>query len=57
MVVHRCSSGTHDWGNNLMMALGFDIGNTQRFQFPAKIQKEAESKYEECISRRSMGPL
>jgi len=45
VVVHRGSSGIHDWGNNLKYALGFNMKNTKRFQFAAKVQKEAESKY------------
>ena len=45
VVVHRGSSGIHDWGNNLKMALGFSMKKTKRFQHAEKIQKEAESKY------------
>lgn len=45
VVVHRGTSGIHDWGNDLKMALGFDMKNTKRFEHSAKIQKEAEAKY------------
>ncbi len=45
VVVHRGTSGIHDWGNDLKMALGFDMKNTKRFKHSAKIQKEAEAKY------------
>ena len=45
VVVHRGTSGVHDWGNDLKMALGFDMKNTKRFKHAAKIQKEAEQKY------------
>ncbi len=45
VVVHRGSQGIHDWGNNLKMALGFNMSNTKRFSHGKKIQKEAEAKY------------
>ena len=45
VVVHRGSSGIHDWGNNLKMVLGFDMKNTKRFQHAKKIQQQAETKY------------
>ena len=45
VVVHRGSSGIHDWGNNLKMSLGFNMKNTKRFQHAKKIQDEAQKKY------------
>ena len=45
VVVHRGSSGKHDWGNNLKMALGFSMKKTKRFQHAEKIQNEAQKKY------------
>jgi len=45
VVVHRGSSGIQDWGNNLKMALGFNMKNTKRFKHAKKIQKQAETKY------------
>jgi hypothetical protein len=45
VVVHRGSQGIHDWGNNLKMALGFNMSNTKRFQHAKDIQKKAEEKY------------
>jgi hypothetical protein len=45
VVVHRGSQGIHDWGNNLKYFLGFDLKNTDRGKFAAKVQKEAEAKY------------
>ena len=45
VVVHRGSSGIHDWGNNLKMALGFSMKKTKRFQHAEKIQNEAQKKY------------
>jgi hypothetical protein len=45
VVIHRGSQGIHDWGNNLKMALGFNMSNTQRFKHSKEIQKKAESKY------------
>lgn len=44
VVVHRGSSGIHDWGNNLKMALGFNMKNTNRFKHAKKIQDEAQKK-------------
>ena len=40
VVVHRGSSGIHDWGNNLKMVLGFDMKNTKRFQHAKKINSK-----------------
>lgn len=45
VVVHRGSQGIHDWGNNLKYFLGFDLKNSNRGKFAAKVQKEAEAKY------------
>jgi hypothetical protein len=45
VVIHRGSQGLHDWGNNLKMALGFNMSDTKRFSHGKKIQKEAEAKY------------
>jgi len=45
VVVHRGSQGIHDWGNNLKYFLGFDLKNSDRGKFAAKVQKEAEAKY------------
>lgn len=45
VVIHRGSQGIHDWGNNLKMALGFNMSNTKRFKHSKEIQKKAESKY------------
>lgn len=45
IVIHRGSKGIHDWGNNLKMALGFNMSKTKRFQHAKDIQKAAEAKY------------
>lgn len=45
VVVHRGSASIQDWGNNLKLALGFNMKDTKRFSHAAKIQKQAEEKY------------
>ena len=45
VVIHRGTKDIWDWGNNLKMALGWNMSSTNRFKHSKDIQKQAESKY------------
>lgn len=45
VVVHRGTKGLADLGNDLKLALGFDISNTKRVKHAKEVQQKAEQKY------------
>jgi len=45
VVVHRGTKGLEDLGNNVKLALGFDISNTNRVKHAREVQQKAEQKY------------
>jgi hypothetical protein len=44
-VVHRGTASIQDVGNDLKMALGFDISGSKRVKHAKEVQKKTESKY------------
>jgi hypothetical protein len=44
-VVHRGTASIQDVGNDLKMALGFDISSSKRVKHAKEIQKKTENKY------------
>jgi hypothetical protein len=44
-VVHRGTASIHDVGNDLKMALGFDISGSKRVKHAKEVQKKTEKKY------------
>ena len=45
VVVHRGTKGLEDLGNDVKLALGFNISNTNRVKHAKEIQQKAEQKY------------
>jgi len=45
VVVHRGTKGLADLGNDVKLALGFDISNTNRVKHAKEVQQKAEQKY------------
>jgi len=45
VVVHRGTKGLEDLGNDVKLALGFDISNTNRVKHAREVQQKAEQKY------------
>jgi len=45
VVVHRGTKGLEDLGNDVKLALGFDISNTNRVKHAKEVQQKAEQKY------------
>lgn len=45
VVVHRGTKGLQDLGNDVKLALGFNISKSDRYKHARQVQEEAEKKY------------
>lgn len=45
VVVHRGTKGLSDLSNDVKLALGFDISNSNRVKYAREVQQKAEQKY------------